>query len=368
LVDDDIDFTEALSLRLKMHNYHVTIVHKGREVFDKISPDTNMILLDITLPDINGYKICQMLRENKRTHRIPIIMITGKDAPKEKIEGLYIGADDYVTKPLEAEELLARMDAVLRRTEYFYALERDNARAIEEINRIIENKLIIPRFQPIFNMDPRKLIGLEMLSRCSISNSYFGNTEMLFDTAFQVGLLYDLEIACHRQALSVLKGRMQDTTLFFNVSPYLIRDPKMRNFSYFAEYNIKPENVVLEITERTAIADIDEFCGNIAAIKKLGFKISIDDVGSGYSSLDSVVKIKPHFVKIGLNLVRNIHIDPVRQNICSAIVMMCKKSDIVTIAEGVEEQGELEAMREMGTDACQGFLLGRPSADIRDFV
>lgn len=200
LVDDDRELIELMSFRLQSRNYEISAAYDGEEALEKAKNKPDLIILDIMLPNLNGYEVCHRLRQDKMTHHIPIILLTAKDAPQEKIEGLYLGADDYITKPFEAEELFARIESVLRRQKSVEEIEKDRAIVINEIKQIIQEGLIIPYFQPIFYLQPRRLLGLEVLSRPPVKG-YFTNTEILFDSALHLGMILDLEMACHKKAL-----------------------------------------------------------------------------------------------------------------------------------------------------------------------
>lgn len=113
VVDDDIRMLRMIKRMLELEGYQVLTASSGEaslRIFEKETPD--LVLLDIMMPDMDGYTVCQRIREFSR---VPIIMVTAKGNEKEKIEGLNIGADDYVTKPFSASELAARVRAVLRR-------------------------------------------------------------------------------------------------------------------------------------------------------------------------------------------------------------------------------------------------------------
>jgi len=364
LVDDDVNFVNILRLNLQSHDYDVDVAYTGEEALEIVfrqKPD--LILLDVVLCSMSGYEVCQRLRENESTQDIPIIMITAKGSTQEKIEGLYIGADDYIIKPFETAELIAHIEAIFRRLEIYEKKQENKAVAFRELQNIIQNRLIIPHFQPIFYLDSRKLLGVEVLSHLP-PGSYFENPEVLFDTAFHLGILFDLEIVCHKEALLKLGDRTKDFLVFFNLSPYLIEEEKYRDFSSFYNFYTASDRVTLELTERTAIRDFDTFLELLKFFKKKGFKISIDDVGSAYASLDTIVEIKPDFIKIDIKIIRDINIDMVRQNLLKAIVMFCKDTGIVSIAEGIETPEELNALLDFGVDAGQGYYLARPTTDI----
>lgn len=114
VVDDDSNICELLRLYLEKEGYEVTVANDGKSAVDtakELEPD--IMLLDIMLPGLDGWQVC---REIRKFSNMPIIMITAKDETFDKILGLELGADDYVTKPFDAKEVIARIKAVLRRT------------------------------------------------------------------------------------------------------------------------------------------------------------------------------------------------------------------------------------------------------------
>lgn len=114
IVDDDIRMLRMMKRMLELENFQTTTANNGEsalKAFEKETPD--LVLLDIMMPDMNGYTVCQHIREFSN---VPIIMVTAMGDDKQKVEGLDIGADDYVTKPFSASELAARVRAILRRT------------------------------------------------------------------------------------------------------------------------------------------------------------------------------------------------------------------------------------------------------------
>mgnify|MGYP000196790057 CR=1 FL=1 len=115
VVEDEASFVEALTIGLRREGFEVFVATDGAQaldMFDDVQPD--IVLLDVMLPKISGIDVCRQLR--KKT-QIPIIMVTAKGAEIDTVVGLEVGADDYVTKPYRLRELVARMRAVLRRTE-----------------------------------------------------------------------------------------------------------------------------------------------------------------------------------------------------------------------------------------------------------
>ena len=114
VVDDDKNICDLLRMYLEKEGYAVVLAHNGVDavsVFGSESPD--LVLLDIMLPQLDGWQVC---REIRKTSETPIIMVTAKDETFDKVLGLELGADDYVTKPFDTKEIVARIKAVLRRT------------------------------------------------------------------------------------------------------------------------------------------------------------------------------------------------------------------------------------------------------------
>jgi len=113
IVEDEVSFSDALAYLLKKESYEVQVAVNGKdaiESFNSFSPD--LILLDLMIPEVSGTEVCRVIRS---TSQVPIIMLTAKDSEIDKVVGLELGADDYVTKPYSSRELLARMKAVMRR-------------------------------------------------------------------------------------------------------------------------------------------------------------------------------------------------------------------------------------------------------------
>ena len=120
IVDDDNNIAELISLYLTKECYDTMIVNDGEEAltaFEEYNP--NMILLDLMLPGIDGYQVC---REIRAKSNVPIIMLTAKSDTFDKVLGLELGADDYIVKPFETKELIARVRAVLRRASSFSSI------------------------------------------------------------------------------------------------------------------------------------------------------------------------------------------------------------------------------------------------------
>ena len=126
IVDDDVNICEPLRLYLEKEGYETIVANDGETAVKKaLENDPDLILLDIMLPSLDGWQVC---REIRKTSQTPIIMLTAKGETFDKILGLELGADDYVTKPFETKEVVARIKAVLRRSN-----DKEHQNAVEEV-------------------------------------------------------------------------------------------------------------------------------------------------------------------------------------------------------------------------------------------
>ena len=116
VVDDEEDVVEVVSHFLEQEGYSVDKAYDGEEALDKATPETDIIVLDIMLPGLDGYEVCERLRSRVETETIPIIFLSAKTEEEDQVRGLMMGADDYLTKPVSPQVIVAHVKAVLRRS------------------------------------------------------------------------------------------------------------------------------------------------------------------------------------------------------------------------------------------------------------
>ena len=116
VVDDEDDVVDVISFFLRNEGYTVLAAYDGQEALDKAADGVDLILLDVMIPIMNGFEVCKRLRSRVETEKIPIIFFSAKVDDKDRIHGLMLGGDDYLTKPVASEVIMAHVDAVLRRS------------------------------------------------------------------------------------------------------------------------------------------------------------------------------------------------------------------------------------------------------------
>jgi len=238
----------------------------------------------------------------------------------------------------------------------------------EEFFAILNGGHIKTVYQPIISLQNGSVLGYEALSRICLPECEL-NIEQLFSIARRVRKLWDLEKLCRTTALETAAKKVRCSKLFLNVDPNLIHDPGLREgFTHekLEEYGLNPDEVVFEITERSAIGEMSIFTDSIAHYQKQDFKIAIDDFGAGYSGLSRVCALRPNYIKIDMELVRNIQAFANKSSLVGSIVKFCRETGISLIAEGIETEEELDTLIRLGVDYGQGYYLGRPQVDFME--
>ncbi|MGE5441418.1 MAG: response regulator transcription factor [Bacteroidota bacterium] len=114
IVDDEKDIVELLKYNIEREGFQVICANNGREALERLTEKPDMIIMDVMMPEMDGYEACRRIREDKNTCRIPLIFLTAKSAESDEVMGLEMGADDFVAKPISPKKLIARIRANLR--------------------------------------------------------------------------------------------------------------------------------------------------------------------------------------------------------------------------------------------------------------
>jgi len=242
--------------------------------------------------------------------------------------------------------------------------EEQHHQRLAELQRIVAAGDIEVRFQPVVRLRDATVHGFEALT-CGPSGSLFESPEMLFAFAEETDEIHELERICRMKSVARAQGLENGTKLFLNCSARALAQPETfcRSLVDQAEKcGLRPQDIVLEITERVAITAWQDFRRSVAALRLIGFPLAIDDVGAGYSSLQSVAEAEPEYLKVDLSLVRDLHRSTIKQGLLKSLVGLAGTIGSRMIAEGVEEEGELEALRSLGVGYAQGFFFSRPES------
>jgi EAL domain-containing protein (putative c-di-GMP-specific phosphodiesterase class I) len=231
----------------------------------------------------------------------------------------------------------------------------------ERLLEIIQNREIWTAFQPIVELEGGSIVGWEGLSR-GPRRTDLELPIALFGRAARFGVTEELERACRRQAFEDWKVLAREGRLFINTVPATVRDTSFLGrgvFDYLGP-GISPRDVTLEITERSVIDNLNLYREAMHEFTDLGFSFAIDDVGAGYSGLETVATLKPAYLKIDIALVRDVHQKKTSQQVVRAIREMGDGLGAMVVAEGVETRDEAHALGDIGVRWAQGYLFARP--------
>jgi EAL domain-containing protein (putative c-di-GMP-specific phosphodiesterase class I) len=280
-----------------------------------------------------------------------------KSAPR-----VLVGHGLVIHNPIvHTARLLERiMRQALELGDHMHSADELHTRA--RLQDLIVHERIVTLYQPILLLKNRSILGLEALSRGAPGSGFEGADE-LFNAAARHDLSVELDRLCRRQALLSARRIPASARVFINALPAAIRDPEFRGkalIDFLDRAQVAPERIVIEITEKLVIENYALFHEALAYFTSLGMSFAVDDVGVGYSGLELIARLKPHFLKIDMGLVRGVHESEVNQAMVRAIMEMGRVIPATVIAEGIASADEARALEAMGVDFGQGFHLARP--------
>lgn len=231
----------------------------------------------------------------------------------------------------------------------------------------LENNSLFIEFMPIVDLKNKTVFGYECLSRGRRQDGTIIPPVDMFQFAKYSDLLFYLDRTCRMKAINTAyEKKIMDNYVFINFTPTSIYNPVFclkDTVELAKKLNFNLSNVVFEVIESEKILEIDHLRNILDFYIKQGFQVALDDIGSGFSSLRMLAELKPHFVKIDIDLVHNIHNDPVKYTIVQHLVGMAKNLGIKVVAEGIEQKEELDKVCEIGADFGQGYYFGKPATE-----
>lgn len=247
---------------------------------------------------------------------------------------------DHMSSPLAQQRHAA---AIARRT----------------VQAVLDAQSVRMVFQPIVRIkdrdDDRDTIGYEALAR--FDPKIFTGPDKAFAAASRSGLGVPLELLALRQALWRLPDLPPEGWLAVNLSAEALLDPHVRDILLLhAEHHL-----VVEITEHTQVTDYDQLTGVLARLRDAGVRLSVDDAGAGYASLQHILRLRPDLIKLDMSLVRGIDTDPVKTALARSLADFADQIGAALVAEGIETAAELERLTGLGVTYGQGYYLGRPA-------
>lgn len=308
----------------------------------------------------------QTTRNLERTARVALRTLS---VAPDIVDDVMIFAGGATTQPqpVFAPRILynavreAKDSAERRETRYYHALR-------ERVARAVHAGTIRTVFQPVLNLETRQISGYEALSR-GPKGSDIENPDVIFEIARDFDLIWELEALCIENVQPFLTDISRRGYLFFNLESHFIQQLQQRGTEIFDPFLEHRHSIVIEVTERSAIRDYRTFRSTLQNLKSMGFKIAIDDCGSGYATLEAVAELQPDYLKVGHSLFHGLESNPIRRRLVDLVARCAETIGAETIAEAIETEEQLSICRELGIQKGQGFLFAHPAPwhQIRDW-
>ena len=224
-------------------------------------------------------------------------------------------------------------------------------------------------FQPIvtaesLNQDVPAIYAHEALFRLRDQHDAIIPPAYVFNTASQSDLLFSLDLTARRSAIEHAAVARMGTKIFVNFDPSSIYDPAYclrSTAAAIAEAGLKNEDVVFEVTETHKAKNIAHLKGILQFYRNAGFQVALDDVGAGWSGLNLLNSLMPDFMKIDMELIRDIDTIKSQQTLVKHLIASARDNGIKVIAEGIETREEASCLQDLGVDFMQGYYFGRPA-------
>jgi EAL domain-containing protein (putative c-di-GMP-specific phosphodiesterase class I) len=246
------------------------------------------------------------------------------------------------------------------------ALERqtEQLQVRERLQDVIVRARVTTAYQPILLMKSNTILGYEALSR-GARGTGLETADELFGAAKEHELLVELDRLCRMRALLSSARISSGAKVFVNTLPATIRDPQFRGrplIDFLSKAQVSPDRIVIEITEKLVIENYSLFREAMAYYTDLGMAFAVDDVGAGYSGLEAIARLKPRYLKIDTDLVRDVHESTVNREMVKALLSLGRGIGSTVIAEGIQTAEEAKALLDIGVEFGQGYHLARPEA------
>lgn len=267
--------------------------------------------------------------------------------------------DDPRTRP--ARNLLRGLREAARIVEQREGSECQ--RLVEGCRDVLAGRKLRAVYQPVYDIQDRAVVGYEALIR-GPAGGELEAPDLLFAAARESDMGLELENLC----LETIFGRVPRATLskklFVNASPTLLTHAVFLDERNLAAIRRAHPGVVIEISEKEVVKDYAAFRETLARLRGSGLEIAIDDAGSGYSGLESILQMRPDYIKVAETLVKNLDAEPIKREVITALASLGRQIKASLIAEGIERPEELESLVALGVAYGQGYFLGRPSGRI----
>ena len=228
---------------------------------------------------------------------------------------------------------------------------------------------IASHFQPIVDVEAGTIFAHEALLRAHADDGSIVPGGRIIDAGRRIGALHVLDQLGRRSAIEGAHALGMQSHLFINFFPTVVYDPAhclRTTRQAMLETGMQPDQIVFEVVESEDIVDRQHLLTILERYRAEGFRVALDDLGSGYASLNLLADLRPDFVKLDMELVRGALTDPLRRGIVRAIVRTARDEGIRVVGEGVETLELAQFLADAGVSLLQGYFFGRPAPSLGD--
>jgi EAL domain-containing protein (putative c-di-GMP-specific phosphodiesterase class I) len=358
IIDDDDMVARALSSLLAREGYEVESFGVPQEAVERLGrAPVDVVLSDVSMPGMSGLEMLAALRERRAD--VPVVFVTGAPRVEDAMRAMELGAFRYLAKPLEMHTVRQVVAEAIKWGRLSRAATNGPMHADrEELEAALTraSASLYVAYQPIVSPTTRAVFGYEALMRSS--EPALATPPAVLDAAEKLGRLHAIGRQVRDLVAAQAAVRSFEHTFFVNLHASDLADAALYEPS--APLSAFASSVVLEITERASLESIAQVERRIESLRRLGYRIAVDDLGAGYAGLSYFARVSPDIVKIDMSLTRGIDADPVRRRVVGSICTLARDLDISIVAEGIETEGELACVRDLGAELVQGYLIARP--------
>ncbi len=363
IVDDDDVFLKACVRMLEGWGLEAVACASVEAALGLVRErDFDVILSDINLPDASGIELLRGVRGHDKD--VPVILMTGGPELETARLAVECGAQSYLIKPLSMGELKEAMERhiqshrELRRQRRILAVSDQQAQETEILRLKFRRALdgMWMAFQPIVSWSTKSVVAYEALLRTK--DPILNVPAEILAVAEKLGEIHTLGHRTRGIIAEIMAEHPDLPGVFVNLHVLDLLDEQL--YSTTSPLYPFAARIHFEITERMAIEKVPDTHERIERLRKLGYRIAVDDLGEGYSGLNSFASLEPDAVKLDMSLIRGIEKTPTKRHLVRALAALCRELGTPLVAEGVETQAELDTLLELGADWLQGFLFARP--------
>jgi EAL domain-containing protein (putative c-di-GMP-specific phosphodiesterase class I) len=336
-------------------------------IIDGKGPKIDILVSDLNMPGMDGLEFMRHI--GLRQSECSVILASGMDA--SIIRAAEMMAKSYgvriigiAEKPLSESKL---RPLILKHFGQRLIPPRTPAKAmpLDAIKIGIARNQFEPFFQPKVNMHNCKLAGVEALMRWRHPELGLIPPGAFIPVMEANDLISDVTFMLMEHSLSAVRGWMKkgvNTPVAINLSVESLRDTTLpdRLFSMVSEAGLGPDSLVIEVTETVAMTDLGHCLETLARLRMKGFGLSIDDYGTGFSSMQQLTRVPFSELKIDQTFVTGSAKEDILQALLGTSVTMAKKLNLKSVAEGVETESDWQSVARLGCDVAQGYFIGRP--------